>query len=82
MLFLLKNIIGEQGGALYGYAYSIYAIFLSLSSSGIPVAMSKVISEFNSLGYYNTKERAYKIGNTIIIGLGLLSFVILMIFAP
>lgn len=77
-----KNIIGEQGGALYGYAYSIYAIFLSLSSSGIPVAMSKVISEFNSLGYYNTKERAYKIGNTIIIGLGLVSFVILMIFAP
>lgn len=77
-----KNIIGEQGGALYGYAYSIYTIFLSLSASGIPVAMSKVISEYNSLGYYYTKERAYKIGSSIIIAVGFISFLILMIFAP
>lgn len=77
-----KNIIGEQGGALYGYAYSIYAIFLSLSSSGIPVAMSKVISEYNSLEYYHTKERAYKIGSYIITGIGIISFLILLIFAP
>ena len=26
-------IIGEQGGALYGYAYTIYLIFMSLSSA-------------------------------------------------
>ncbi len=77
-----KNIIGEQGGALYGYAYSIYTIFLSLSASGIPVAMSKVVSEYNSLGYYYTKERAYKIGSSIIIAVGFISFLILMIFAP
>ncbi|NLM62802.1 MAG: polysaccharide biosynthesis protein [Mollicutes bacterium] len=77
-----KNIIGEQGGALYGYAYSIYTIFLSLSASGIPVAMSKVISEYNSLGYYYIKERAYKIGSSIIIAVGFISFLILMIFAP
>ncbi len=77
-----KNIIGEQGGALYGYAYSIYAIFLSLSSSGIPVAMSKIVSEYNSLKYYYTKERVYKIGNYIIVGIGILSFLILMLFAP
>ena len=77
-----KNIIGEQGGALYGYAYSIYAIFLSLSSSGIPVAMSKVISEYNTWKYYHTKERAYKIGSYIIIGIGVFSFLILLIFAP
>ncbi|MDD4718440.1 MAG: polysaccharide biosynthesis protein [Bacilli bacterium] len=77
-----KNIIGEQGGALYGYAYSIYAIFLSLSTSGIPVAMSKVISEYNSLEYYHTKEKAYKIGSYIIAGIGIISFLILMIFAP
>lgn len=77
-----KSIIGEQGGALYGYAYSIYAIFLSLSSSGIPLAMSKIISEYNSLKYYYIKERAYKIGTYIITGTGLLSFFILFLAAP
>ena len=31
------KIIGEQGGALYGYAYNIYNIFLIISSAGIPL---------------------------------------------
>lgn len=75
------GIIGSQGGALYGYAYSIYSIFLSLSSSGIPVAMSRVVSEYNALEYYHTKEKTFKIGSMIIIGLGLLFFVILMLFS-
>lgn len=76
------TIIGTQGGALYSYAYSIYAIFLSLSNSGIPVAMSKIISEYNALGYHNTKERAFKIGTILISGLGVFFFLILIIFAP
>lgn len=75
-------IIGTQGGALYSYAYSIYGIFLSLSNSGIPVAMSKIISEYNTLGYHYTKERAYKIGIKLISGIGLFFFIILLIFAP
>ena len=37
-------IIGEQGGALYGYAYNIYSIFLSLYTAGVPLDVSKIIS--------------------------------------
>lgn len=75
-------IIGKQGGTLYSYAYSIYAIFLSLSTSGIPIAMSKVVSEYNALGYYYTKEKAYKIGSKFIMLMGFVFFLLLMIFAP
>ncbi len=75
-------MIGTAGGTLYSYAYSIYAIFLSLSTSGVPVAMSKIVSEYNTLGDYNTKERAFKIGSKLIIGLGILGFIVLTIFAP
>ena len=75
-------MIGTAGGTLYSYAYSIYAIFLSLSTSGVPVAMSKIVSEYNTLGDYNTKERAFKIGSRLIIGLGILGFIVLTIFAP
>ncbi len=75
-------IIGVQGGALYSYAYSIYNMFLNLATSGIPVAMSKVISEYNAKGYYNTKERTFKVGLKIITVLGILSFLALFIFAP
>ena len=58
-------IVKEQGGALYGYAYTIYSLFLALSSAGIPLAISKIISEYQTLGYYNAKERAFKIGKQL-----------------
>ncbi|MDD2435333.1 MAG: polysaccharide biosynthesis protein [Bacilli bacterium] len=76
------QIIGQQGGALYSYAYSIYAVFLTLSSSGIPITISKIVSEYNSLEYYHTKEKAFKIGSMIIVTIGIISFFVLMVMAP
>ena len=76
-----RAIIGTEGAVLYGYAYTIYSVFVGLSSNGIPSAMAKTISEYNTLGYYNSQERAYKIGKYIINGIGILSFLILFIFA-
>lgn len=75
-------IIGEQGGALYGYAYSLYTIFLAISTVGLPLAVSKIVSEYNTLGYYKSKERAYKIALKIISIMSVISFLILFIFAP
>ena len=75
-------IIGEKGGALYGYAYTIYLFFMSLSSAGIPLAISKVVSEYQALGYYNTKKRAFILGKKISLILGTVSFVIMFLFAP
>lgn len=75
-------IIGDQGGALYGYAYNIYSIFLGISQAGLPLAMSKLISEYNTLGYYETKEKIYKVGKTFLNILGVICFLILFIFAP
>lgn len=74
-------MISKSAGALYSYAYNIYVIFLSLSTSGIPIAISKTVSEYNSMEYYNTKERVYKVGMKIICLLGLISFVIMVVFA-
>ncbi len=75
-------IIGVQGGALYSYAYSIYNMFLNLATSGIPVAMSKIVSEYNSLKQYFTKEQTFKVGLKIIGILCVTVFLLLFIFAP
>ena len=75
-------IIGTKGGALYSYAYSIYNVFLNLATSGIPVAMSKVVSEYNEMKFYNTKERVFKVGLRVISILCVISFLVLFIFAP
>lgn len=75
-------IIGEENIALYGYAYTIYNLFLSLSTVGIPPAMSKLISEYNTLKYYNTKERAYRLGKRLLIILGIILFILMFLGAP
>ena len=74
-------IIGAQGGALYGYGYSIYSIFLGISQAGIPLAISKIVSEYNVLGYYEAKRRTFKLGKKVLSMLGIISFIVMFIFA-
>lgn len=75
-------IIGGTGGALYGYAYTIYNLFQSLSCAGIPNAISKIISEYQTLGYEDAKEKAFMIGRRLAIIMGFVIFIILFVFAP
>lgn len=75
-------IIGEKGGALYGYAYTIYLVFMSLSTAGIPLSISRIVSEYQTMGYYGAKKRAFIIGKKIALLLGFTCFLILLIFAP
>ena len=76
------KIIGEQGGTLYGYAYNIYNIFLIISSAGIPLAISKLTSEYHALKQDDKKVRMYEIATKIINIFSIASFLICFIFAP
>lgn len=76
------KIIGEQGGTLYGYAYNIYNIFLIISSAGLPLAISKLTSEYNALKQDDKKVRMYQIATKIISIFSISSFLICFIFAP
>ncbi len=67
----LNNIIGEYGLGLYSYAYPLYNAFISISTIGLPVAVSKLVSEYAASGNYKT---AYKVYKTALITLGILGF--------
>lgn len=84
MLYVIPfyALIGVEGAALYAYAYNIYVIFLDISSAGLPIAISKVINEFNTLGKMDAKVRAYRIGKQLITFLSIVVFVLLFLFAP
>lgn len=75
------KIIGDKGGALYGYAYTMYSTFLLLSTVGVPLAMSKLVSEYNAKGYTNLRERTYKQGKLVMTIFALIVFLSLFIFA-
>ena len=75
-------LIGEKGGALYGYAYTVYSVFISLASAGIPLAISKLVSEYQTLGYYNVKKRVFLLARQLAIIFGIICFLIIVIFSP
>ena len=75
------SIIGTMGRSLYSYAYSIYSMFVNVSTSGVPLAISKSVSEYDTLGNYEAKERIYKLGKIIMTTIGFISFLLMIIFA-
>ncbi len=52
---------GDEGNAIYNAGYQIYALLLTLSSIGVPNAVSKLISERLSVGDTKGAHRIFKI---------------------
>lgn len=73
----LINIIGEQGSADFGNAYNIYAVLLTVSTAGLPVAVSKLVSEANATGRQNQVRRVFRLSLALFLTLGVLSFLVM-----
>lgn len=75
------KIIGTSGGILYSYAYNVYNLFLNISTSGIPTAVSIIIAEYNALKMFNEREKTYKVANKAIAIISFFVFLIMFVFA-
>lgn len=53
---------GDEGNAIYSGGYQIYAILLTISSIGVPNAISKLVSEKIAIGDEKGSKRILKIG--------------------
>lgn len=73
----LLNILGETGAADFNNAYNIYAMLLTLSTAGLPVALSKMVSEANTLGKHRQAQRIFRVSFTVFLTLGVLSFILM-----
>ena len=77
----LKMIIGDQGYGYFATAYDVYSVLLMISTAGLPVAMSRMISQESALGHYNRVRRVYKTARGIFLGLGIVSTALMVGFA-
>ena len=73
----LFNILGEGGAADFNNAYNIYAALLTVSTAGLPVALSKMVSEANALGRERQARRVFRVSFAAFLTLGVLSFAIM-----
>ena len=76
----LNAIIGEQGFGYFNTAYEIYNVLLMISTAGLPVAMSRMISQASSLNHYRQVRKIYSTARGIFLGLGIAGTLLMTLF--
>ena len=66
----LVSIIGNSGYGYFTTAYDIYSVLLTISTAGLPVAMSRMISEAQALGNSAQIKRIYKASLYVFLTIG------------
>lgn len=66
----LRGILGDEGYGIYGAAFQAYTFIYVIANSGIPVAISKSISELSHTGNYKDAYRTFKIARSFLIVIG------------
>ncbi len=71
----LTNILGAEGMGMYQLVFPVFALFMTLSTSGIPTALSRVISEKRALG--EPSRKYFAMAMLALVATGLVSGAIL-----
>lgn len=77
----LGNILGDEGYSMFMGAYSIYFIFFTLATAGLPVALSRLVAEADASGRVRQEQKLFRVALATFTVLGLL-FASIMFFFP
>ena len=69
-----------MGFGYFNTAYDIYNVLLMISTAGLPVAMSRMISQASSLDHYNQVRRIYHTARGIFLALGIAGSLLMTVF--
>ena len=67
----LNRLLGKSGFGYFNTAYDIYAVLLTVSTTGLPVAMSRMISESRTLGRTRQIRQIYRVSLVVFLIIGL-----------
>ncbi len=73
------KLLGDEGYSNFTSAYNIYSIFLTLSTAGFPVALSRMISEADTLGQHTRVRRTFRVALLFLAVLGGLGCALMML---
>jgi len=76
-----KQGFGDTGNAIYSAGFQVYAILLTLSSIGIPNAISKMVSSKFAIGDYKGAYRILKIAVMLFSFIGFVASIFLYVFS-
>ena len=75
------RIASDECGAIYALVYPIYNLLLALSTAGIPLAISKLVAEYEEQGKSGMSLRILKLSLLLLASIGIVVAVALFISA-
>ena len=76
----LGNILGDEGYSMFLGAYSIYNIFFTLATAGLPVALSRLVAEADAHGRVRQEEKTFRVALATFAVLGVIFSLVLYFF--
>ena len=76
----LQNILGDVGYGYFFAAYNIYNMLLTISTAGLPVALSRMISAANALDRPRQARRIFHVAAATLGALGLIFSLLMFLF--
>ena len=71
----LAALIGDEGFGYFNTAYDIYSVLLMASTTGLPVAMSRMVSEAKTLGRTRQIEQIFRTALMVFLLIGVVGTV-------
>lgn len=78
---MLRAVLGDEGYGIFGAAYQVYVFVYVITNSGIPVAISKLVSELNAVGNYRDALKSFRLSRMMLMALGILMSLLLVVMA-
>ena len=76
----LGNILGDEGYSMFMGAYSIYNIFFTLATAGLPVALSRLVAEADANGRVRQEEKLFRVALSTFTVIGVVFGLIMFCF--
>src|SRR5699024_3285746 len=76
----LNNILVDEGITHFMSAYNIYAFLLTLSTAGLPLALSKLISEADATERRNQMRRCFNTAMALFLAVGAVGTAAMLLF--
>ena len=77
----LANMIGGQGLGLYQQVMPAYNLLLAVTSAGIPVAISRMVSHYVTLGEHGNARRVFRTAVKLLTVLGIITTILLLLLS-
>ena len=78
---VLTNLITFEGMSYYQQAFPVYSALLIISTVGLPIAISRLVSERVTVGDYKGAYAVFRTARTFLLAVGLVTSVLMFAFA-